>query len=137
MIKNVVMSALAIVVAAGVCLCVAAGGCAKSAPNQAEPAPALDSVAQPERGVVRLGNDATLVGQLEQPATVRATVYSAAGTVESDRQVELEPGTWLVPESVYDQPGVRDGSESGPSGIGRTGIHRKTAESRAGDYYGE
>ena len=51
-----------------------------------------------------LGDDCRRIGQLAAPVTAMVVVYDANAGAAETRTMRVPPGTWLVPESVFDKP---------------------------------
>lgn len=52
-----------------------------------------------------LVNSRRLIARLDQPAVVKAVVFIAGESAGTTMDVYLQPGTWLVPDSVFSGPG--------------------------------
>lgn len=103
------LPALSTLAAALLCLCLGMGGCATGKPGTgggtAGPAPGANTVpARPAPNKIRIGCDNGLIGRLEEPATVLATIYRAGSETGEKTLVELRPGIWLVPGAAIAMP---------------------------------
>ena len=100
--RTYLLPALFLAAGAIVCLFLAGGGCGDGGRRRSSPC--ASSGPRPPR--VEIGPDARRVGRLEEPAVVRATVFEAGEGRGREAETELAPGTWLVPGSVFREPGT-------------------------------
>ena len=94
------LSAIAAVV---VCLGlgVGMGGCGKC--RIAPPPPPSTETQKPA-----IGRDGALIGCLEEQSVVKATLFRADRPGSEKTEVELLPGTWLVPETTFIPPNTSE-----------------------------
>lgn len=105
MTEKYLAPALSVAATLFLCVCLAIGGCAE---KRAGALGAVDGgdggAARSGASRIRIGEDCGTIGTLEAVANVKATVYGADGTVAENADVELSPGTWLVPASAIARP---------------------------------
>ena len=79
----------------------AIGGCGRT---QKESEHASIVVSEKEAITLTIGGNSNLIGRLEEPATVRATLFNAGKLKAQTAEVRLLPGTWLLPEQMLSAP---------------------------------
>lgn len=112
MVKNMLAPALTATAATALCLCLAIGGCRKTTnaavvdpPREAAPAATGGESGAQCRRLPVIGRDDGLMGRLEEPTVVRASLYRNGEAADETAEVGLDKGTWLVPGGAIAEDG--------------------------------
>lgn len=101
--RNTILAAAACVLAAATCLCLTFGGC-RDRPVSETSTAVVAGGGTPREGCVEIGRDPSRVARLDEAVRAVATVNHAETGWSESVEVDIMPGTWLLPASAFEVP---------------------------------